>query len=314
MPKRILVTGGLGFIGTNLIAFLRNNGNFEIRVLDNESLGRREYLTEFPEVEFIRADLRDPEKVYEGLKKMDCVIHLAADTRVMNSIVDPNLNFENNVVGTFNLLKAMRRANVPTIINASTGGAILGDVPPPVHEGMLPEPASPYGASKLAVEGYLSSFSKSYGLEAYSLRFSNVYGPRSWHKGSVVAHFMKQLLRGKELVVYGDGSQKRDYIYVEDICQGILSAMQRRVSGVFQLGSGWPTTINKLIAHISDVVGSGYPVSARYEDFRIGEIRNTWCDISKAEEALGFSPSMPLDEGLARTWCWFLEHRQRLDQ
>ena len=110
-------------------------------------------------------------------------------------------------------------------------------------------------------------------------------------------------------MVYGDGTQKRDYIYVEVICQGILSAMQRKVSGVFQLGSGRPTTINKLIANIRDIVGPDYPVSARYEDFRIGEIRNTWCDISKAEEALRFSPDMPLDEGLARTWCWFLQHR-----
>ena len=308
MTEAVLITGGCGFVGTNLTALLNEKGGYTVRIYDNETMGKRRHLDGL-DAEFIRGDLRDRKSLDDALGGVDCVVHLAADTRVMDSIENPSYNFDVNVTGTFTLLSAMLNKGVSRIVNASTGGAIIGEAEPPVHESMLPQPTSPYGASKLAVEGYLSAFYGTYDFKAASLRFSNIYGPRSFHKGSVVAHFMRQLLRGKELVVYGDGTQKRDYIYVEDICQGILSAMQRKVSGVFQLGSGLPTTINSLIAHIRNIVGPGYPVSARYEDFRTGEIRNTWCDISKAEEALGFSPAMPLDEGLARTWCWFLQHR-----
>jgi len=303
---RLLITGGCGFIGVNLIAaLLRQDSNLNIRVYDNETLGTHKNLDEF-DVEFIHGDIRDLDLLRRSLNDVDSVVHLAADTRVMDSIKNPLFNFEVNVQGTFGLLHAMRDAGVNSIINASTGGAILGEVPPPVHEGMLPEPHSPYGASKLAVEGYLCAFSHAYGFKATSLRFSNVYGPRSYHKGSVVAHFFKQILAGKDLVVYGDGSQTRDYVFVEDLCQGIIQALQSHLSGVFQLGSGQPTTINQLIELLRGVVGPSHPFRVIYEPFRPGEIVNTWCDIAKAQQGLGFEIRTPLDEGLKKTWSWFL--------
>jgi UDP-glucose 4-epimerase len=308
MTEAVLITGGCGFVGMNLTALLNEKGDYSVRIYDNETIGKRRYL-EGLDAEFIHGDLRDRKSLDKALCGVDCVVHLAADTSVMDSIENASYNFDVNVRGTFTLLSAMLDKGMTRIVNASTGGAIIGEAEPPVHEDMLPLPVSPYGASKLAVEGYLSAFCRTYDFEAVSLRFSNIYGPRSFHKGSVVAHFMKRILEGKELVVYGDGSQNRDYIYVADICQGILSAMRCKVPGVFQLGSGRPTTINQLIAYIRDVVGPAYPVSVRHEDFRPGEIRNTYCSISKAKKFIGFSPSMPLDDGLLRTWHWFLQNR-----
>ncbi|MEO0991667.1 MAG: GDP-mannose 4,6-dehydratase, partial [Pseudomonadota bacterium] len=256
-------------------------------------------------VRFVNGDIRDPEALKSVTDGQDVVVHLAADTRVMDSIADPSFNFDCNVIGTFRLLEACRAAGVGSIVAASTGGAILGEVPAPVHEAMVPEPLAPYGASKLAMEGYLSAFGGAYGLKSSALRFSNIYGPRSFHKGSVVAHFYKQILLGKELIVYGDGSQARDFLYVQDLMAGIEQAISTGASGVFQLGSGRPTTVNELIEAMRRVTGRDFDV--RYEDFRAGEIHTTWCDITKARENLGFTPDTNLDSGLAETWAWFLD-------
>ena len=174
----------------------------------------------------------------------------------MDSIADPAHNFEYNVIGTFNLLELCRELGVNRVVAASTGGAILGDVEPPVHEEMAPQPTSPYGASKLMLEGYLSAYASSYGMSSCALRFSNIYGPRSFHKGSVVAHFYKQLLAGEQLVVYGDGSQTRDFLYVGDLVEAIWAAVQSDAQGAYQLGSGKPTTVNQLLDAMRAVTGS----------------------------------------------------------
>jgi UDP-glucose 4-epimerase len=303
--KKIIITGGCGFIGVNLINYLlRKEDKLEVLVYDNESLGKREYLDEF-DVDFIHGDIQDKDLVFKVVKDADAVVHLAADTRVLDSIDDPVKNFQANVVGTFNVLNAIRERNIPLLVNASTGGAILGNVVPPVHESMVPEPISPYGASKLAVEGYCSAYTGSYGLKASSLRFSNVYGPRSFHKGSVVAAFFKNILAGEPLIVYGDGSQVRDYVFVEDICTGISNALELQASGVFQLGTGIPSSINQLIDLIGEVVGNDAEIAVKYREFRAGEIHKTYCDISKAQKGLNYNPSTGLKDGLKTTWEWF---------
>jgi UDP-glucose 4-epimerase len=305
--KKVLITGGCGFIGSNLVAHLLEAGGYAVSVLDNEVLGKREHI-ESKEIAFVRGDVRDRATVEQAVAGMDVVVHLAADTRVMDSIADPTFNFENNVVGTFNLLWAMKQAGVTRLVNASTGGAILGEVPPPVHEGMLPEPQSPYGASKLAAEGYCSAFAGSFGMRTLSLRFSNVYGPRSFHKGSVVAAFCKRILEGKPLIVYGDGSQVRDYVFTEDLCSGIRAAIESDHNGVLQLGTGVGTDLNRLIDILKKTVER--PVEVEYQDFRAGEIRNTFCDISKARRVLGYDPSTTLEDGIRRTWDWFVSRRE----
>jgi UDP-glucose 4-epimerase len=306
VTPRVLITGGCGFIGTNLIELLRRRGDFEIRVLDNEVAGSAKDIAPF-EVELVKGDLNDAEAVARALKGVDMVVHLAADTRVIGSIAAPEQNYRTNVAGTFNLLCRMREAGVHRIVNASTGGAILGEVRPPVDESMAAVPRAPYGASKLAAEGYCSAFAGAYGFTATSLRFSNVYGPRSYHKGSVVAHFFKEILARRELVVYGDGSQTRDYAFVGDICEGILLAMRSDRTGAFQLGTGLPTTIDALIAAMRAVAGDAFPVTVRYEPFRAGELHHTWCNIGKARRELGYEPKTALADGLARTWEWFSE-------
>jgi len=298
----VLITGGAGFIGRHLADHLVGRGDVAVTVIDNESLGDRRHL-DLDRVRFVAGDLRNRDDLRVALAGQDAVVHLAADTRVMDSIEDPGFNFENNVIGTFNLLELSRELGIRRIVAASTGGAILGDVTPPVHEEMAPQPTSPYGASKLMLEGYLSAFSASYGLSGCALRFSNIYGPRSFHKGSVVAAFFKLMLAGEPLEVFGDGSQARDYLYIGDLVEAIWAAVDSDAEGAFQLGSGRPTTINELLDAMRRVTGREIEVD--YRDFRPGEVRVTWCQVDKARRVLGFNPVTTLDEGLRDTWEWF---------
>jgi UDP-glucose 4-epimerase len=302
----ILVTGGAGFVGGNFIQRLTESGAHRVRVLDNEILGKREFIADLGH-EFVKGDIRDREVVDAALLGMDAVVHLAADTRVIPSVQDPAFNMDVNVGGSFNILEAMRRRGTLRLVNASTGGAIMGEVPPPVHEDMAPNPMSPYGASKLAVEGYCSAYAASYGMSCISLRFSNVYGPRSFHKGSVVAQFMKQILRGEALEIFGDGSQTRDYVYVSDLCDGVIAALSAPFSGPIQLGTGLATSLNDLVGGLQAVSGKRFEVV--YRDFRPGEVVKTFCKIDRARKVLDYRPDTGLHEGLAKTWAWFNDHR-----
>src|SRR5579864_374276 len=235
--KTYLVTGGCGFIGVNLIPRLIEQG-VRVRVLDNLSLGRREDVDPLG-VGLHVGDIRDPAAVAKACKGIDAVVHLAAHTRVVESLSDPQLNFDINAAGTLNVLQACRNAGIPKVIFASTGGAILGEQVPPVHEGMVPRPVSAYGASKLAGEAYCSAYCGSYGLNTVALRFSNVYGPYSYHKGSAVAQFFRNLIHKEPIVIYGDGRQTRDFVYVGDLVQAILLADQANTPGeFFQIASG----------------------------------------------------------------------------
>lgn len=299
---RTLVTGGCGFIGANLVPLLATAG-IEVRVLDNEVMGRRDHLENFTG-EFIHGDIRDPAALDVALDGVDAVVHLAADTRVIESIADPAFNFDVNVVGSFRLMEAMRARGIRRLINASTGGAIIGDAIPPVHEGMMPNPIAPYGATKLAVEGLCSAWSGSYGFSALSLRFANVYGPRSYHKGSVVAEFFRRIAEGLPLIVHGDAEQVRDFVFVDDLCDGIMRGLAYEQSGVLQLGSGVPVSVKTLIAEMRKIVAPQL-VEVDYRPARVGEIARTWCDVSRAKAALGYAPDTSLADGLARTWAWF---------
>jgi len=306
--RKILITGGAGFIGCNLTPYLLGNTDSKIAVLDNESLGKRKFL-EGSDVEFINADIKDRAALRKIMKGTDVVIHLAADTTVIGSFENPSHNFTENVIGTFGLLEEARSAGVKQVINASTGGAILGEAEPPIDESMVAAPVSPYGASKLAVEGYCSAYSGSYGMRIASLRFSNIYGPRSFHKGSVVAHYFKQILVNRDLVVYGDGTQVRDYLYVGDLVVAIRQVIEQEATGVYQLGSGNPTSINGLIDLIQGVVGEQRALRVAYELARPGEVYKTWCNIDKAVNHIAFNPVTSLSQGLEETWAWFQKDR-----
>lgn len=302
--RHVLITGGAGFIGSNLTRHLSKVGGYRISVFDNESEGDLGHVADYA-MHCIRGDILDEDALAAALEGVDVVVHLAADTGVLQSIEDPEHGFRANAFGTFQLLKLARAAGVSRVLNASTGGAILGEVPPPAHEDIVPRPVSPYGASKLAAEGYCAAFAGSYGLSTASLRFSNVYGPGSYHKGSVVAAFFKRLLEGKRLTVYGDGSQTRDFLFVGDLAEGIRLAIESEAQGVYQLGSGRPTSLIELLDEMRQTIGDFGPVEVDFEAFRTGEIRATWCDISKARRALEFDPRTPLQDGLRQTWAWF---------
>lgn len=305
--QRVLVTGGCGFVGSNLIRQIAERGRGEkLAVLDNESMGTPADLPQMP-YDYLRGDILDQKTVGRAVAGCDTIIHLAAHTRVIESIEDPTLNFEVNVRGTFNVLMAARDAGVKNVIIASTGGAILGNVEPPVHEGMVPQPAAPYGASKLAAEGYGHAFAGSFGMQVTALRFSNVYGPLSYKKGSAVAHFFKQVLDRQPITVFGDGSAVRDFVFVGDLCRGILQAIDADVSGVFQLGSGQPTTLNTLIEQMREVVGPDRFSNVHYAAWRAGEVKQTYCDVSKAARTFDYRPTTKLSDGLRATWQWFLE-------
>ncbi len=300
----VLLTGGAGFIGANLVAHLLGIGGYRVRVLDNESTGQRRHL-EGLEVEFFAGDILDQAALQKALAGVDAVVHLAADTRVVESVADPEHNFRVNVAGTFGLLQACRRLGVSRVVGASTGGAIAGEVEPPVHERMPARPISPYGASKLAGEGYFSAFAGSYGMRTLSLRFSNVYGPGSFHKGSVVALFMRRILANRPLVVYGDGSQVRDFLYVGDLVEAIEGCLAGEATGVLQLGSGVPTSINRLLELLRQTVAPEHVLEVEHQEFQPGEVLRNWCDVSEANRRLGFSPRTGLAQGLALTWQWF---------
>lgn len=304
--KSYLVTGGCGFIGVNLVSRLVGQGA-RVRILDNLSLGKREDVKS-PGVELQVGDIRDYPMTKSACTNVDVVVHLAAHTRVVESISMPELNFEINAIGTMNVLRACREAGVKKMVFASTGGAILGEQEPPVHEGMVPRPVSPYGASKLVGEAYCSAFHGSYGLNTVALRFSNVYGPYSYHKGSVVAQFFRNLMQGEPLVIYGDGQQTRDFLYVDDLVDAVLLADKAETPGeVFQIASGCETSIRDLLTAVKGVLPK-VRFDIRYEPARGGEILRNYASIEKARRLLGYNPQTRLDDGLRNTWSWFVSH------
>jgi UDP-glucose 4-epimerase len=303
---KILITGGAGFIGSNLCHHLASDNSYEVTVLDNLSAGQS--AARLPaSVKFVDGDFTDKGTIAECLSSVDVVVHLAALSGVIDSVQDPKPSFKINVAGSFQLLELARAAGVKKLVNASTGGALLGEVTPPISESMAPSPLSPYGASKLAVEGYCSAFTGAYGFPCVTLRFSNIYGPRSAHKKSVVAAFIKNIIRGEPLVVYGDGRQQRDYLYVGDLVYGIETALSRNLIGAYQLGSGKPTALNTLINTLQKVSGRDFGI--RYEPARSGEVHSTWCNIEKATLGFGYTAPTGLEAGLQATWDWYLENQ-----
>lgn len=306
--EEILIAGGTGFIGANLLralSFIEGR----IRVLDNLSSSRAQDIVGLP-VDIIVGDIRDQKVVEEGVQGIRLVICLAAHTGVVQSLENPSENMSVNVQGTLNLLEAAIRHRVDRFIFASTGGAIVGEVTPPVHEDMPLRPASPYGASKMAGEGYCSAFWRSYGLKTVPLRFSNIYGPYSYHKGSAIAKFFRQIHAQQELTIYGDGEQTRDFLFVEDLCRAIISATYAELpfGEPIQLGTSRETSIKGILNLIRQVVGEEHCPPVCYAPARAGEVRRNFMNINRAKKFLNFTPTTDLLTGLNKTWRWFKEN------
>jgi len=298
------VTGGAGFVGANLAPRLREQGWTPV-AYDDLSAGHRTDAERAGYEDLVEADIVDAAALSDAARGASAVVHLAARTGVIDSIEDPRRDLEVNAIGTLNALLAARDVGATAFVFASSS-APLGETEAPVHEDLPAGPLSPYGASKLAGEGLCTAFAGSYGLSTTVLRFSNVYGPWSYHKGSVVAHFMKRIVAGEPLVVYGDGEQTRDFVYVDDLCAGITSALDAGCRGeIVQLGSGTETSVNALVAALRESFADT-EVDVRHEPPRAGEILRTYADISKARRMLGYAPNVDLATGLASTRDWFL--------
>jgi UDP-glucose 4-epimerase len=321
-----LVTGGCGFIGTALIRTLMQEGGHAVRVVDNLAVGTREDLaaaSEFVEVssaepgpmsaagrvELLVGDIRDADLARRAADGADVIVHFAANTGVMPSVEDPMADCMSNVVGTLNYLEAARLCGVARFVFASSGGTVIGEAEPPIHEEMVAHPVAPYGASKLAGEGYCSAYFQTFGLETVALRFGNVYGPLSGHKNSVVARFIKRAKDGEVLEIYGDGSQTRDFIYVDDLIRAVrLSATTDGVGGeVFQIATSAETTVQELTDRLIPALAAAglEDIEVRNTAARRGEVRRNYADTSKADRMLGWRAEVGLDEGLARTVAWY---------
>ncbi len=302
---RALVTGGAGFIGSNLVDALLARGD-AVTVVDDLSTGRLSNLDGAlaAGAELAEVDIREAAALSELVARAEpeVVFHLAAQIDVRKSLADPAFDAAVNVGGTANLLEAMRLAGSPRIVFVSTGGAIYGEgegKPLPLDEGAPIEPLSAYGQSKFAAEGYLALYERLYGLSGVSLRLGNVYGPRQDPLGEagVIAIFCGRLRAGERPTVYGDGRQTRDYIYVGDVVAAALAAAGSRASGAINVGTGIETDVLELAAKLAEIEGS--------EDFepelappRAGEVQRIVLDAGRAERELGWRAETGLDEGL----------------
>jgi UDP-glucose 4-epimerase len=301
-----LVTGGAGFVGSTLVRRLVASG-YRVRVVDNLTTGDPAHLAGV-DAELIKGDIRDPETLDDALEGLGAIIHLAASGSVIGSVQEPVTNFDNNVVGTFRVLDAARQAGVERVVIASTGGALIGDANPPVNEQSLPKPISPYGASKLAGEGYAHAFAKTYGVRTVAIRFGNVYGPWCDRKRGVINVFFESLHNGVPLVIYGDGTASRDYVHVDDISNALQLALEKDVPGgtVLHAASGVETAIKDLADLCRQAAGvRHHPIE--YRPMRAGEVGRNFASYDLAHELLGYAPTIAREIGIPRTWKWFQE-------
>jgi UDP-glucose 4-epimerase len=300
--RRALITGGAGFIGSALVRLLGERG-YEARVFDNLSTGSADNL-EGTDSELVEGDVRDVEALARAAAGCEVVFHLAAGTGVLPSIEDPFADFDLNARGTLSALWAARQAGAVRLVFSSSN-APLGAGAYPASEDKPTAPLAPYGASKAAGEAYCSAFHGAYGFDAVAVRFSNAYGLRSAHKSNVIPLFIRRLLADEELVVFGDGTQTRDFVFVTDLADGLLRAAEADGVGgeVFQLASGVETSVSDLVSRLGEV--SGRKPRVRREPPRAGEILRNYSLIDKARDRLGYAPRVQLEEGLRRTYEWF---------
>lgn len=321
-----VITGGCGFIGSALTKFLYSqNGEHSIRIVDNLSVGSLNALDGIKysildgannlhwsneNVQISVANILDADNALKITEGADVIIHLAANTGVAPSVENPRMDCENNVIGVFNYLEAARVNAVKRFVFASSG-APIGECVPPIHEEMVPHPVSPYGASKLAGEAYCSAYFRTFGIETVALRFGNIYGIGSAHKSSVVAKFINTIMKGEDITIYGDGSQTRDFIYLLDMIEAIVSAATTpNVGGeVFQIATSKETTVSE-IAQAILVLAEKYhlpKVNIQYTEKRLGDVQRNFSDTTKAKNMLHWYAKTSLNDGLEKTIKWFCE-------
>lgn len=311
---KILLTGGAGFIGSWVAEKYVKRG-YHVTVVDNLSTGKREYVPE--RAEFYEIDIRDGEKMEKLFrdKKFDLVNHHAAQSSVAVSLENPFEDFTNNVYGSMVLLELSRKYGISKFIFASTGGAIYGDPENnPVSEEHPLNPISPYAFSKMVFEKYLDYYHQNFGLDFIALRYGNVYGPRQspFGEAGVVAIFSYRMLEKKDCIIYGDGTQERDFVYVEDVAEVNVRALEylvnhNPVSLKLNIGTGKGVSVNSLFEMLAKK--TGYDKKPVYKSKREGEVYKIWLNSEKAEKILNWKPSFSFEEGVTKVLEWFKNER-----
>ncbi len=308
-----LVTGGAGFIGSNLVKELSQRGD-AVRVLDNFSTGKRENLGLFQDrVELIEGDLRSYHIVHEAVQGVEIIFHQGALPSVHRSVNDPITTNQVNVEGTLNLLDAARDAGVRRVVYASSSSIYGENVDTPKQEEMTPRPISPYAVAKLAGEKYCQVFTSTYGLETVSLRYFNVFGPGQDPKSkysAVIPLFITAFLDGGRITIHGDGEQSRDFTYVDNVVQANLLAAEAPdvAGGIFNAACGAKMTLNEMVQHLREI--TDVDVEVTYAPARPGDVKHSLADISKARETLGYRPAISSAEGLRLSVEWYLAARK----
>jgi UDP-glucose 4-epimerase len=316
MPRhysKILVTGGAGFIGSHIVGRLLDE-SYDVTVVDDFSKGRMENLAPYEDrkdLHIIRGDIRDSDLVKSLMPDIDVVFHEAAFVSVLLSIENPLFVHDVNVTSTLNLLKAAADSNVKRFVFASSS-AVYGETTSPLMvEDMPPAPTSPYGVSKLAAENYTRSFYKTYGLETVALRYFNVYGPRQSFDinsgyGGVITLFLQRLAKNMDLIIYGDGEQTRDFVYVQDVVEANMLAINSKnvVGEFFNIGSGSRATVNEVVQALKNSLGMKH-IRTVYAEPRPGEVKHGYANIDKAKTTFGYSPKVSFKEGIKRLVDWY---------
>jgi len=308
MAETCLVTGGAGFIGSNLVRTLLARG-WRVRVLDNLSTGFRENLDEVrTDIDLIEGDVRDAPTCYKACQGAEVVYHQAAVPSVPQSVADPQTSFEVNLVGTHHMLAAARRAGVRRLVFASSS-AVYGDSEElPKRETMPPTPVSPYAAAKAAGEAYCAAFAGAFGLETISLRYFNIFGPRQDPTNAyagVIAAFATRMLRGQPPIIYGDGTQSRDFTSVESVVEANLQAAEipKACGQAVNIGCGKALDLNQMVAIFNEILGTDFqPI---YEPPRPGDVMHSLADIAAARDLLGYEPTGSFADGLRKTIDWY---------
>src|SRR5688572_16937517 len=303
-----VVTGGAGFIGSHIVEELLRR-NQTVKVIDNFSTGKQENLKPFEgKAEIFTADIAESPDLADIFRGADYVIHQAAIPSVPKSIIDPVKSHNANVNGTLRVLLGARDAGVKRVVYASSS-SLYGDSPTlPKHEGMNPNPLSPYGAQKLFGEMYCTVFTKAYGLETVSLRYFNVFGPRqdatSQYSG-VLALFIPAVLQNRRPTIHGDGLQSRDFTYVQNVVEAnLLACTAAGVGGqAFNIACGDRITVNSMLQQINEITGKD--ISPIYVEPRSGDIKHSQADITRAREHLGYAPKVSFSHGLGQTIEWY---------
>ncbi len=301
----VMVTGGAGFIGSNIVDLLIEKG-YNAAIVDNLSNGKKKNLDK--RVKFYKSDICNSnlKKIFKK-ENPEFVIHLAAQVNVRKSILNPEFDANVNVMGSINLLECCKSFNVKKIVYASSGGAVYGEPQYlPADESHPINPISPYGASKHAVEHYLELYWKNFGIDYVSLRYSNVYGPRQdpFGEGGVIAIFAGRFLGNNVPVIFGDGEQTRDFVYVGDVANANLISINKKAdTKIFNIGAGIETSVNEISEKLQNILNSG--ISPVHGDAIKGEVRRIYLDVRLAKKELGWKAETTLDEGLRKTIDWF---------